>query len=91
MEEKNVQIKTDSSSKSFDFHKVFAAIGMILVVAIIVLGGVWYFVEGQNSNFFGDEEDTIKVSTSSANTATKSATQSAPESANNSFFMPLAL
>lgn len=83
MDEKNIQVKTDSSAKSFDFHKVFAAIGLILIVAIVILAGVWYFVEGQYSSFFGDDSDTVKVSTESAKTATKSASQSATASAND--------
>ena len=83
MDEKNIQVKTNSKSKIFDFHKIFAAIGLILTVAIIVLSGVWYFVEGQHSSFFGDEEGTTKISTSSASIATKSATESATTSAND--------
>ena len=83
MDEKNIQVKTNSNGKAFDFHKIFAAIGLILMVAIVVLSGVWYFVEGQHSGFFGDEEGTIKVATKSANIATKSATESATTSAND--------
>lgn len=83
MDEKNVQVKTNSGSKAFDFHKVFAAIGLILIVAIVILAGVWYFAEGQNSTFFGEDTDTVKVSTESAKTATKSASQSATASAND--------
>lgn len=85
MEEKNIDvtIASNSKNKTFDFHKVFSTIGVILVVGIIILGGVWYFAVGQHSDFFDDEDSTVKVSTSSAKTATKSASQSATKSADN--------
>ncbi len=74
MEEKNIEVKTDSNSKNkaFDFHKVFAALGIVLTISILILAGVWYLVEGKNTQYFDDEEDTVKISTSSAKTSTKS-------------------
>jgi len=83
MKEKDIEVGKDSSSnnKTFDFHKVFAAIGVILVVAITILAGVWYFTIGKNTQLFNDEENTVKVSTSSAKVATNSATHSATKSA----------
>lgn len=83
MDEKNIGVRIDSNStnKTFDLHKVFAAIGVILVVAIVILGGVWYFVEGQHTNSFGDEQNTTKVATKSVKLASNSATQAATKSA----------
>lgn len=79
MEEKNIDIKTNSTSKGFNFHKVFAAIGLILIAAVVILSGVWYFVEGRNPQSV-DEDD--QIATQSAKVATKSATISATKSAN---------
>ncbi len=76
MEETNIQ--PEKATKKLDFHKVFAAIGIILIVLIVVVGGVWYFVQKAEDEVGSDYEDNVvKVSTSSANTATDSATTSA--------------
>ncbi len=74
MPEQNVQV-TPSAPK-FNTHKVFAAIGIILTVAIIAVAAIWYFTDSSSSS---DDESgtTVKVSTSSAKPATKSATSAA--------------
>lgn len=61
----------------FNTHKVFAAVGIILTIVIIFIAALWYFTD---SNSSGDEDQTVKVSTSSAKPATKSATKSATTS-----------
>lgn len=52
------------AAPKFNTHKVFAAIGIILIVAIIFASGLWYFTEGNSSS--DNEGTTVKVSTSSA-------------------------
>lgn len=59
---------------TFDTHKVFAAIGIILTVTIFAIAALWYFTDTNKGA--GVEED-VKVTTSSAKPATNSATTSA--------------
>lgn len=55
-----------ASNPGFHTHKVFAAIGIILTVAIIAIGGIWYFVQSTEDKApAAEEETTVKVSTSS--------------------------
>lgn len=75
MEEQNIQVQT--TKKGFDFHKVFAAIGVILFVSIPVVAGIWYFTDGRFTNYGTDADDTYKTSTDSAKKSTNSATESA--------------
>lgn len=76
MEENTVSINPKTQTKKkLDFHKVFAAIGIILIALIIIVGGVWYFVQSAMDKVIPDEFVTNKVSTSSART--KTATSSA--------------
>jgi hypothetical protein len=67
-------------SPKFNLHKVFASIGIILTVSIIILAAVWWFLEKDNKGV--EEDNTVKVTTSSAKPATESATKSASPSAN---------
>lgn len=61
-----------AKNPNFNTHKVFAAIGLILVVVLLVVGGVWAYV--QNESKTKEEKDkSVKVTTSSAKPATKSA------------------
>ena len=57
---------TETSTPSgFNFHKVLAAVGIILVVTIIA-GAAWYFYQtNYNQTDYGNEK-VVKVSTSSA-------------------------
>lgn len=71
MNEQTNQVVTPTQSK-FNFHKVFAAIGIILTVVIIIVAAIWYLTD-QNTKGTS-EDDTVKVTTSSAKPATKSAT-----------------
>lgn len=75
----NQPIQVHTGSPNFNTHKVFAAIGIILTVVIILIAGLWYFTSGQGTE---DEDQNVKVSTSSAKPATNSATKSATISAN---------
>lgn len=54
-------------------HKVFAAVGLILIGVIITVAGIWYYVEGQSgtADTASNETITTKVSTSSAKADTK--------------------
>lgn len=68
--------KSDDKTR-FDFHKVLAAVGLILIVTIIISAGIWYFVGNVGTETTTDTGPTIKVSSDSASLATKSATPSA--------------
>lgn len=59
-----------SKNPNVHTHKVFAAVGLILIGTIIAVAGIWYYVEGQ-SGTATDETTTTKVSTSSAKADTK--------------------
>lgn len=55
-------------------HKVFAAVGLILIGTIIASAGIWWFVNNQSGTTTSETEDTsTKVSTTSAKKTTKSA------------------
>ncbi len=71
MDQPTNQVVTPTASK-FNFHKVFASIGIILTLVIIIVAAIWYFMEQQSGE--GSEDNTVKVTTSSAKPATKSAT-----------------
>lgn len=62
-----------AKNPNFHTHKVFAAIGIILIVAIVIVGGIWYFVQSALDKVIPDEFVTNKVSTSSAKISTTSA------------------
>jgi len=71
---------TATPKKKFDLHKVFAAIGVILIVLVLFGAGLYYFVQNaENKSGNAEETTTVKVSTSSAKakTATNSASASA--------------
>lgn len=70
----NINQVTPAAPK-FNTHKVFAAIGIILTVLILVIAGIWYFTDSQSP--VDEEDNAVKVTTSSAKPATKSATTSA--------------
>lgn len=55
-----------AQNPSFHTHKVFAAIGIILTISIIAIGGIWYFVQSAEDKAPATEDNTVKVSTSSA-------------------------
>lgn len=63
------------SKPIFNTHKVFAAIGIILTMVIIILAALWYYT-GMGADV-EENEDTVKVTTSSAKPASKSASPSA--------------
>ncbi len=65
-----------ASPGKFNTHKVFAAIGIILTVTILILAGLWWYFWGQVSDQV-EENNAVKVTTSSAHPATNSATTSA--------------
>ncbi len=52
-------------------HKVFAAVGLILIGTIIAVAGIWYFSSSNSSS--ENDPTTTKVSTSSARKATETA------------------
>ena len=54
-------------------HKVFAAVGLILIGTIIAVAGVWWYVENQTGAETANKTTTTKVSTSSAKKTTASA------------------
>ncbi len=62
-----------AKNPNFHTHKVFAAIGIILIVIIMIGGGIWYYLVGRYlaGNDLGDA--TYKTATASAKTASKSA------------------
>ena len=64
-----------STSSKFDLKKVLLALVIIVVVAGIASGGIWYYVQSQESA--ADKTSTSKISTTSAKVSTKSATKSA--------------
>src|SRR3990172_3163929 len=58
-------------------HKVFAAVGLILIGVIIAIAGIWYYVEGRYSkDGYSADDNTYKTSTSSTKPATSSAKSS---------------
>lgn len=62
-----------AKNPNFNTHKVFATIGLILIAAILVLAGIWIYVENQSgTKTTGSEDNNVKVSTSSAKAATQS-------------------
>lgn len=66
-----------TATPKFNTHKVFAAIGIILTVTILILAALsWYFWD-EIFDTVEEEQVTTKVSTTSATTATNSATTSA--------------
>lgn len=81
-----VLARKDDSSK-FDFHKVFAAVGLILTVVILIIGGLWITLQNLEKKVNDLEDDLVIVTkkpipdsteaTTSANQASKSATPSA--------------
>ena len=72
MGEKNIQPQT--TNKKLDLHKVFAAIGIILIVMIIIGGGMWYMVQSAEDKVPVNDDVTVtKVATNSAKTASSSA------------------
>ncbi len=73
MDEQNIQVQ--KSAKKFDLHKVFATIGVILIVMIIIVGGIWYFV--QNAENKVPLVDTTPIKIDSSSTKPKSASVSA--------------
>ena len=64
-----------AKNPNFHTHKVFAAIGIILIVMIIIGGGIWYFVQSAEDKAGTIEETITKVATTSAKTTTKSVTK----------------
>lgn len=63
-----------AKNPNFHTHKVFAAIGIILIVMVIIGGGIWYFVQSAEDKVgVVDESTVIKTATSSAKISTKSA------------------
>lgn len=68
-----------NSQPKFNTHKVFAAVGIILTIIIIAIAAIWYFSGGNFSST--DEDNTVKVSTTSAKPSTNPATKSATTSA----------
>lgn len=77
MGEQNINV--ESKQKKLDWHKTFAVIGIILIILIIIGSGIWYFVEGRFEKNTSDDENTVKITTSSAKpkTTTKSAQKAA--------------
>ncbi len=72
MDEKIIQPQI--TDKKMDFHKVFAAVGIILIVMIIIGGGMWYMVQSAEDKIPVDDDITVtKVATNSAKTASSSA------------------
>ncbi len=63
-----------AKNPNFYTHKVFAAIGLILIGTVVAVAGVWYYMES-NSKGTAEEDNSVKVSTSSAKPATTSATK----------------
>jgi len=54
-----------AANPRFNTHKVLAAVGIILVFAILVVGGVWIYLGGANTTN-PVEDNSIKVATSSS-------------------------
>ncbi len=75
MEEKDVQVQ--ASKGGLNLTKVFAAIGIVATISIVILAGVWYFATGKFNDNGSVDNTLIKVGTKSAQLATKSATKSA--------------
>jgi hypothetical protein len=59
------------TKSKFDLHRVLAAIGMILTAVIAVGAFIWFFLDRQEKP--KQNAEVVKVSTSSASTATTSA------------------
>lgn len=63
-----------AKNPDFNTHKVFAAIGIILIVMVIICGGIWYLVQSAEDKAGpSDDNTTIKTATSSAKKSTTSA------------------
>ena len=76
--QKTVTIKTPGNkSITFSLNKVLAAVGLILTISIIILGGVWIWLQMQTKGTTTADQGSVHVSTSSAKVASKSATPSA--------------
>jgi hypothetical protein len=67
------------AAPSFDFTKVLAAVGLILVGTIIIIAAMWIWIQSLESRVKNLEEEisTSKVTTSSAKPVSSSATPSA--------------
>ncbi len=73
-----------AKNPNFHTHKVFAAIGIILIVIIMIAGGIWYFVQSAEDKAGTVDDNTIiKISTSLTKKATQSATISAKKDETN--------
>jgi hypothetical protein len=83
---KPVLLSKSEDRTQFDPTKVFAAVGMILTVTMIILGMMWITLQNLEGrvNSLEDELTTTKISASdaAARLATKAATKSATSSAN---------
>lgn len=72
-----------AKNPNFFTHKVFAAIGIILIVAITAVAGIWWYVDGRYSKNY-NENEAYKTSTDSAektNTYTISSSEKKDETA----------
>ncbi len=56
-------------------HKVFAAVGLILIGTIIAVAGIWYFVNGQEATKNGLTNKTTTSPTASSSAKTSSQTE----------------
>ena len=55
-----------AKNPNFYTHKVFAAVGLILIVSIVILAGIWYFVQSaEDKAGTVDDNTVIKTATSS--------------------------
>lgn len=64
-----------AKNPNFFTHKVFAAIGLILISTITIVAGVWWYVNRSAGSTATDNSTTVKVTTTSAKPATSSATK----------------
>ena len=72
-------IKLSQKTVNFDMTKVLAAVGIILVVMIVIVGIMWILLQNLESRVNSLEQEvdyTNKVATGSAHVATHSATTS---------------
>ncbi|HSX57896.1 MAG TPA: hypothetical protein VLE47_01325 [Candidatus Saccharimonadales bacterium] len=64
-----------AKNPNFFTHKVFAAIGLILIGTIIAAAGIWWYANRSSGSTETDSSTTVKVTTTSAKPATASATK----------------
>lgn len=78
---KPVLLSKNSDRTQFDPTKVFAAVGVILTVTLIILGLMWIALQRLEGRVNNLEEELVTTRRSASDAAAKLATQAATKSA----------